>query len=71
MLPIKEFLALIPTPWNMYIFNNQIFKKNNFDVDLVFPLRENTHQIDKLKEFYEIDEDLKLATKHLPLEGCF
>ena len=42
-------------------------RKNNFDVDLVFPLREKyaTTDIDKLKEFYEIDEDFEIkATKH-------
>ncbi len=42
-------------------------RKNNIDVDLIFPLREKnaTTDVNELKRFYEIDEDFVIkATKH-------
>ena len=43
-------------------------RRNNFDVDLIYPLRDkiSTTDIETLKNFYEIDEDFEIkATKHL------
>ena len=52
----------------IHTFSNiKYFAKNDYKVDLIFPLREknSTTDINKLKNFYEIDEDFEIqATKH-------
>ena len=52
----------------IHTFSNiKYFAKNDYKVNLIFPLREkgSTTDINKLKNFYEIDEDFEIqATKH-------
>ena len=52
----------------IHTFSNiKYFAKNDYKVDLIFPLREknSTTDINRLKNFYEIDEDFEIqATKH-------
>ena len=52
----------------IHTFSNiKYFAKNDYKVNLIFPLREknSTTDINKLKNFYEIEEDFEIqATKH-------